>query len=226
MRPNRIALHAGFFFVAASALAAGLSRPGEQAVERRVDSARAVLENRMESDRPIPDWVLEKALCLASLKVVKVGLIWGGQGSTGMVSCRLDSGEWSAPSFFSVDGVNFGLQIGAQFLESVVLFMSDYSRDLLRRPRFQVGADVGFAAGPFGQGQGAGALPDAALLVYSKAGGLYAGATINGFVLSHEPRWNRSVYGDLSGPKIVEMPARRAPEIVWPFTDAIEQSVP
>lgn len=208
------------------AIVAHAGRPAEKAIERRVESAREVLETRMESQRPIPSFVLDRAQCLASLKVVKAGLGWGGQGSTGMVSCRLPSGEWSAPSFFSIDGVTFGLQIGVQFLESVVLFMTDFSRDILRRPRFQIGADISFAAGPYGEGQGAGALPDAHLLVYSRAKGLYAGATINGFLLAHEPRWNEAVYAGVPGPQILEIPGRQAPEVVWPFVDAVERWAP
>src|SRR4051812_28352378 len=77
-------------------------------VSERVKSASQIIVNRQTSALTIPRWVIDQTKCVASLKVVKAGLIWGGQGSTGLVSCRTKHGRWSAPSFFSVDGVSFG----------------------------------------------------------------------------------------------------------------------
>lgn len=195
---------------------------------RRIRIATEVVENRMSSDRPVPTWVLRSTKCLASLKVIKVGLIWGGEGSTGLVSCRLPDGSgWSTPSFFNVGGVNFGLQIGVQFLESVVLFMTDQSKDILMRPTFKVGVDLSFAAGPLGEGGGSGVLPNAQVLTYDRAVGLYVGATIEGFVLSHGVKRNREVYGsDIAVRDILSTPGKSGPVEIQEFIDTLDLWAP
>ena len=75
---------------------AAVARP----IPERVQSAKKVVVNRMTSSFPIPAWVVDKSKCVAALKVVKAGLGWGGQGSTGLVTCRTDENVWSEPSFF------------------------------------------------------------------------------------------------------------------------------
>lgn len=187
-------------------------------IPERVKSAERVIINRQTSALPIPQWVIDKSKCVASLKVVKAGLIWGGQGSTGLVSCRTDDNQWSTPSFFHVSGVNFGIQIGVQFLESVMLFVTDFAREILNRASFQVGADLSFAAGPVGGGPGVGEMPNAHILSYQRAYGLYAGATINGFILSHDPRLNSKAYAmDVAPETLLDTPGTSGPEVVKPF---------
>lgn len=164
---------------------------------------------------------------MASLKVVKVGLIWGGEGSTGLVSCRTTNNSWSAPSFLNVGGVTFGLQIGIQFLESVVLFMNDHSVEMLNHPTVQIGTDLSYAAGPYGQGSGMGVLPNASVLTYDQAVGLYAGATINGFILSHGLERNWEVYGSNVTPKeILHLEGKTGPKAIQPFVEVLEKYAP
>ncbi|MCB0404155.1 MAG: lipid-binding SYLF domain-containing protein [Bdellovibrionales bacterium] len=201
------------------------SRP-QTPVERRVRVASEVVTHRMLSERPIPQYIIDASLCAVSLKVVKAGLIWGGQGSAGLATCKVN-GEWSAPSFFSIDGVTFGLQIGVQFLESVLLFMTPYGREVLQHPTFQLGVDVSFAAGPVGGGQGTGVIPEAHVLTYSRAVGLYAGATVNGFVLTHNPGFNASVYGEGVAPiEVLDTPGSSAPAVVSPFVETMQRQMP
>lgn len=202
---------------------AAVARP----IPERVQSAKKVVVNRMTSSFPIPAWVVDKSKCVAALKVVKAGLGWGGQGSTGLVTCRTDENVWSEPSFFHVSGVNFGFQIGVQFLESVILFITDFARELLNHPTFQVGAEASFAAGPVGGGPEVGQLPDASLLSYQRAFGLYAGATINGFVLSHDSALNERAYGqEVFASELLKTPGAQAPAAVKPFVDTMNTYLP
>jgi len=195
----------------------------DTALERRVRIASEVVTNRMESPRPIPDSVVAATKCVASLKVVKVGFMWGGEGSTGLVSCRTPEG-WSAPSFFNVGGVNFGIQIGVQFIESVLTFMTNHAREILERGTFEIGADLSFAAGPVGTGGGVGVIPEAHILNYQKTVGLYAGATVGGFILTHDPRRNEAAYGTNIAPyEILATPGATAPQLVQPFVEVLER---
>ncbi|MCB0417468.1 MAG: lipid-binding SYLF domain-containing protein [Bdellovibrionaceae bacterium] len=202
-----------------------VARP-ETPVERRVRVASEVVTHRMLSQFPVPQYIIDASLCAVSLKVVKAGLIWGGQGSTGLATCKVN-GEWGAPSFFSIDGVTFGLQIGVQFLESVLLFMTPYGREILQHPTFELGVDLSFAAGPLGGGQGTGVIPNAHVLTYSRTQGLYAGATVNGFVLTHNPRFNGSVYGEGVSPiEVLGTPGSDAPPAVSPFVETMQHRMP
>lgn len=196
--------------------------------EKRIRVATQVVEDRMRSSLPVPNWVLESSKCLASLKVMKAGFIWGGEGSTGLVSCRLkESGEWSTPSFLNVGGVSFGFQIGIQFIESVVTFMTGQGVDLLHHASVKIGTDLSFAAGPFGQGGGTSVTPQAAVFTYDKAVGLYAGATINGFVLTHGLQRNQEVYGNSKSPAdILTTPGMQGPAAVQNFVAMLEKYAP
>jgi lipid-binding SYLF domain-containing protein len=196
-------------------------------ISDRVQSADDVLINRQTSVVPVPAWVIDQTKCLAALKVVKAGLIWGGQGSTGMVTCRTANGHWSEPSFFTVDGVNFGIQIGVQFLESVLVFVTDLARQVLNHATFQLGADLSVAAGPVGGGGGAGQLPNASVLSYQRAVGLYAGATVNGFVLAHNAVFNKQAYGqDVAPADLLATDGEPAPAVVLPFVDTSNKYFP
>ncbi len=195
----------------------------ESSNEKWVRYGVQVIENRMESDKPIPSYVLDQAKCIASMKVVKAGLIWGGKGSTGMVSCKTPADEWSAPSFFTVGGVNFGLQIGIQWFESVLVFIANDSKQILERASAKIGVDLSWAAGPEGEGSGSGELPDAHVLSYSRSRGLYAGATVEGLVLSHARKRNREVYGTMTPREILNSRGSEAPAIVTPFVEVLDQ---
>lgn len=193
-------------------------------LERRVEVATDVVINRMTSKNPIPKYVMDEARCLAVLKVVKVGFIWGGEGSTGIALCRTEDGGWSEPSFFNTGGVSFGLQIGVQFFESVLVFITDKARQVLTRTTFQMGADLSFAAGPVGAGSGVGAIPNAEVLSYQRTVGLFAGASINGFVLTHDDSANQKAYGEKVTPKaLLSTDIAKSPAIFQPFTDSVKK---
>ncbi len=195
-------------------------------IDRRVAIASDVVANRMESAFVISDTVIAASHCIASMKVVKAGFTWGGEGSTGLVSCRTGSG-WSAPSFFNTGGVNFGVQIGVEFLESVMMFMTPEGQTALEHGSVELGGELSFALGPIGGGPSAGVLPGAAVLVYNYAVGLYAGATVDGFVLTPGPERNGAVYGNgVSAADILNMPGSSAPATVQPFLQTLNQYFP
>lgn len=191
------------------------------ATDRRVRIAAEVIQSRQESLFPISENAQKAARCVGSLKVVKAGFIWGGEGSTGLISCRVGN-EWSAPSFFNTGGVSFGFQIGVQFIESVMLFITPHSQDIVEHGSFQVGVDLSVAAGPVGGGASGGVLPNAAILTYDRSVGLFAGASINGFVIEPGVERNHEIYGEeATAASILSTPASHAPSRVDPFLVAL-----
>lgn len=195
-------------------------------IERRVEITRQVLIERMSSQAPIPHHILNQAQCIAVMRNVKAGFILGGEGSTGLVSCRLNGG-WSAPSFLNTGGVNFGFLIGGQVVDNVILFMTPYARQMLNRGSVSLGGDLGFAMGPFGEGVGASVAPASHLLVYSAGTGLYAGFSLNGTVMTHGDERNAMVYGRYFSPgQILSTPASFVPPVMKQFVDALNYYSP
>jgi len=196
---------------------------GADSLERRVRVATEVVTHRMASAEPVVPQVVRAARCVAAMKVVKTGFIWGGEGSTGLVTCKR-GGSWSSPSFFDTGGVTFGIQIGVQFMESLLFFMTGHAEDILQHASFQLGTDLSFAAGPVGSGQGVGVIPDAHVLTYSFTQGLFAGATVNGLIVTHDRPRNRKAYGsDITPPEILAMQGESAPQVVQPFVGAVKK---
>lgn len=192
----------------------------DRRIAHRVEVSTAVLDERMQSDNRIPQYILDRAQCIASVRSTKAGLIIGGEGSTGLVSCKVN-GQWSAPSFLNAGGVNFGVVIGVQVVDSVLVFMSPNAGQLLSRARLQLGSEATFAVGPIGDGVGVGSIPNANVLTYSSGTGLYAGYSVNGMILSHSSDRNEQVYGKLTPSQIFATPSSRAPAVVSSFVTVL-----
>jgi len=81
--------------------------------------------------------------------MVKIGFIFGGRHGRGLATCRTKSG-WSAPAPFSVTGGSWGLQIGGEAVDLVMLAMNDQGMAKMLTSKFKIGADAS-AAGPVGR---------------------------------------------------------------------------
>jgi len=164
----------------------------------RVDNAATVLDEIMAApDKGIPEEVLGSAQCIAIVpSLLKGGFVVGAAYGKGVVTCRTAKG-WSAPAFFRVEGGSFGLQIGGQAVDLVMLVMNDNGMRNLLSSKFKIGADASAAAGPVGRH--AEAATDwkmrAELLTYSRARGLFAGITLNGEVVTQDKDDTRDFYG-------------------------------
>ncbi len=197
----------------------GFASPADR-VARRVRVGVEILETRQQSSQPIPKAVLQAAKCVAAVKVVKAGFIFGGEASVGLASCRTKDG-WSTPSFLNIGGASFGLQIGGQVSEVLLVFMSDFSRQILDHATVKLGADLSATAGPVGSGVGLGAIPNAHVFTYSRSVGLFAGIVIDGTIVAHAPALNEEAYGRLTPGQILGTPAPQGPTVVLPYTDAL-----
>jgi lipid-binding SYLF domain-containing protein len=127
-------------------------------------------------------------------QVLKAGFFWGGSGGNGVLLVRDEkTGAWSQPAFYTIGAVTFGLQIGAESAEVVMLAMSQKAIDSLFASSFKLGGDVAVAAGPFGAGINKTVTAD--FISFAKAKGLYAGLNFEGSVIAVRDSLNKGYYG-------------------------------
>jgi lipid-binding SYLF domain-containing protein len=177
------------------ARAEGTSR---EATQERLRHAGEVLHEVMGApDRGIPEEVLQHAKCIAVVPhLVKGGFVFGAEGGRGVATCRTPNG-WSAPAFFSITGGNWGLQIGVEGIDLVMIFQGDKGMDRLVQSKFEVGADASVAAGPVGRHASADTdwKMNAEILTYSRAKGIFAGITLNGAAVRRDDDSTDAFYG-------------------------------
>lgn len=189
----------------AFSLASGLVLTAQAQTKRLKDEAgqsqkaAKVFREIMDTpDKEIPRELLDKAACVAVFpEVIKAGFIVGGRGGRGVASCRTAVG-WSAPIYLNLGGGSFGLQIGAQSTDFVLLIKNREGINSLLSDKFTLGADASVAAGPVGRQAGAETdlKFDAQILSYSRSKGLFAGLELKGVVISPDKDDMRDVYGD------------------------------
>jgi lipid-binding SYLF domain-containing protein len=164
----------------------------------RLQSASEVLNDVMSApDKGIPEEILGSAKCLAVVpSLLKGGFIVGGAYGKGVASCKTEKG-WSAPAFFNVEGGSFGLQIGGQAVDYIMVIMNEQGMQNLLASKFKLGADASVAAGPVGR-HAEGSTDwklRAQVLTYSRSRGAFAGITLNGAVIKQDQDDTRAFYG-------------------------------
>jgi lipid-binding SYLF domain-containing protein len=177
-------------------------------------------------DKGIPTDLLNKAECVAVFPtVVKVGFIVGGKAGRGVASCRTPSG-WSAPAFLEIKGGSFGLQIGGQATDVVLLFMNTNGLKKLVNNKVELGADASIAAGPVGREAAAStdASMSAEILSYSRSKGLFAGISLKGSVVSAEKSDMEGTYGkSVTALQVLAAGNSRAPAEVKVFANKLSE---
>ena len=144
----------------------------------------------------IPHNVLEGAKCIAVIPGMKqAGFIFGGHHGDGVATCKLANGRWSPPAPFQLTGGSFGLQIGVESVDVVMMVMNDQGMQSLESGHFKVGGELNAAAGPVGREGSAEAGWNAAILTYAKAKGVYGGVTIKGAELNQDKKATEALYG-------------------------------
>lgn len=193
---------------------------------KRLNMAAEVL-NAITSapDKGIPLEVLEHAKCIAVVPhMVKGGFIFGAEGGGGVATCRTPNG-WSAPGFFTIAGGSWGLQIGVEGVDLVMVVQNEQGMNHFLSSKFQLGADASAAAGPVGRHASADTdwKMDAEILTYSRAKGVFAGLTLKGNGISTDSDMNRALYGTTDEKAILSggIPTTPAGQI---FVDAVHQA--
>src|SRR5438067_2410801 len=190
----------------------------EDATERLQKAGDVLKEILNTPDKGIPEEVLDSAKCIVVVPhLIKGGFIVGGKHGRGVASCRTANG-WSAPAFVSVGGGSWGLQIGAEGVDLVMLVMNEKGLQHLLSSKFQISGEGSAAAGPVGRHASAGTdwKLNTELLTYSRSKGAFAGLTLEGAVIEQDDDSTQAVYGkDMSFRKVllgnVTPPAAAAP---------------
>ena len=168
----------------------------QDATRHSSDAAKVFTEIMNVREKAIPKELLDKAEAIAVFPdVVKAAFIFGGKGGQGVISRRTKNG-WSAPAFFNISGGSFGAQIGATKTDYVLLIMNEAGLNGLLGDKFEMGGEVGVAAGPVGREAAASTnlRLDAGILSYSRSKGAFIGAALKGAVISPDNDLNEAVY--------------------------------
>src|SRR4030081_3238316 len=164
----------------------------------RLQSSVDVLHAIMSTpDKGIPEEVLSNAKCILVVPdLIKGGFIFGGKHGRGVATCRTDAG-WSAPAFVSVGGGSWGLQIGVEGVDLVMLVMNDRGLQHLLSSKFELTGEGSVAAGPVGRHASAGTdwKLNTEVLTYSRSKGAFAGLTLEGAVVEQDNDSTHAIYG-------------------------------
>jgi lipid-binding SYLF domain-containing protein len=176
----------------------GWAESKREASTDRLDNAGKVLHEIMDApDKGIPEEVLEHAKCIAVVPhMLKGGFVFGAENGRGVATCRTANG-WSAPAFFAITGGSWGLQIGVEGIDLVMIIQNDRGMQRLLASKFELGADASAAAGPVGRHASADTdwKLNTEILTYSRAKGLFAGLTLNGASIRRDDDSMEAIYG-------------------------------
>ncbi len=171
---------------------------GNEAAERLRKATSVLTAMASGGDAVIPRDLLAQARAVAVFPgVTKAAVIVGGRHGEGVVSARRADGFWSAPVFYEIGGGSFGLQVGGQVVDLVLLVMSQQGVESMLKSEFTLGGDASLAAGPnsLHEGVGTDGRFKAEIFSYARSSGLFAGVSFEGSHMTPEGELIRRVYG-------------------------------
>src|ERR1700681_3215980 len=199
---------------------------GEDATERLENAGNVMDEIVGMRDKGIPEEVLGHAKCIAVVPhMVKGGFVFGAKGGKGVATCRTANG-WSAPAFITISGGSWGLQIGVEAVDVVMIIQNEKGMQRLLSSNFQIGADASAAAGPVGRHAEAGTdwKMDTEILTYSRAKGAFAGLTLEGASLRQDNDSRHAMYGPNVTTRAILLGKVEAPSAAKPFLAEIREA--
>jgi lipid-binding SYLF domain-containing protein len=211
--------------LALSATLAFAASAREESIER-LQMASGVLHQLTEApDKGIPQEVIDDAKCIVVVPhLVKGGFVFGAKHGRGVATCRTATG-WSAPAFVSVGGGSWGLQIGVEGVDLVMLVMNQKGLEHLLSSKFQITGEGSAAAGPVGRHASAGTdwKLNTELLTYSRSKGAFAGITLEGAVVEKDDDSTIAIYGRNTGYRAILMGQVQAPPAAREFLRTVAE---
>jgi lipid-binding SYLF domain-containing protein len=201
--------------------------------KERLQECAAVLKEILDMPENVPQDLLERAECVVVFpSVKKVAIGFGGSYGRGAVVCRSGkdfNGPWSTPAMFALEGGSFGLQLGGQATDFLLLVMNPKGAESIMGSKVKLGADASAAAGP--KGRTASAATDivmrAEILSYSRSRGLFAGISLEGSTLRSDGDANKNLYGkELTARQIVREAAVKIPPAGKALVDLLNKKAP
>jgi SH3 domain-containing YSC84-like protein 1 len=188
-----IALAGAFALTSANVWAAS---GREDSVERLQAAAEVMHDIFQAPDKGIPDSVMDAAKCVIVVPhLIKGGFVFGAKHGRGVATCRTATG-WSAPAFVSIGGGSWGLQIGVEEVDLVMLVMNDRGTQHLLNSKFELSGEGAVAAGPVGRQAVAGTdwKLNTEVLSYSRTKGIFGGLTLEGAVVEQDNDSTYAIY--------------------------------
>src|SRR5579862_7405408 len=210
----------GFLGLVGMAWAGSARQDTDARLQSSVDVLHAIMAT---PDKGIPEEVLSNAKCILVVPdLIKGGFIFGAKHGRGVASCRTSAG-WSAPAFVSVGGGSWGLQIGVEGVDLVMLVMNDQGFQHLLSSKFELSGEGSAAAGPVGRHASAGTdwKLNTELLTYSRSKGAFAGLTLEGAVIEQDADSTTAIYGHDVGFRKILMGDVKPPADAAPFMSAL-----
>jgi SH3 domain-containing YSC84-like protein 1 len=170
----------------------------EDSVDRLQNSVDVLHAIMSTPDKGIPEEVLASAKCILVVPdLIKGGFIFGAKHGRGVATCRTAEG-WSAPAFVSIGGGSWGLQIGVEGVDLLLLVMNDRGLQHLLSSKFELTGEGSVAAGPVGRHASAGTdwKMNTEMLTYSRSKGVFAGLTLEGAVVEQDNDSTIAIYGN------------------------------
>ncbi len=198
--------------------------------ERAADAVNVLTEIMDIPESSIPEELMARAHGIAVIPhVVKGAFGIGGQWGKGLMSQRGEDGNWSSPAYIEIGGGSFGLQIGVQASDIVLVFTDEDGLKGILKGKLKLGADASATAGPLGRKAeiGTDVLLRSAVFAYSRSKGLFAGISLDGSVVGMDDHANRKIYGkDVTGEDILLGNAVRTNNVVQPFVAELQKVSP
>lgn len=196
-------------------------------------AARAAAVLRQQSQRPdeqkIPAELLRRTRCIAVFpKIAQAGVIVGGHGGAGLISCRSGDNDFKAasPAIFNLSAGSIGLQLGARTQTTILLFTTPESVKTLTNARFKLGSNIGATTGPLGYNQPVPFSKRKPVLIYNMGSrGLYAGINLSGSRIAFNQGANTAVYGPNVSARQILLERSTAPHVMRQFTRALAEFV-
>jgi len=205
----------------------GWAGTAKEDATNRLENATSVVQEIMSApDNGIPEEVLEHAKCVAVVPhMVKGGFVFGGKHGKGVATCRTADG-WSAPAFITISGGSWGLQIGLEGVDLIMIIQNEKGMQKLLDSNFKIGADASAAAGPVGRHASAGTdwKMDTEILTYSRAKGAFAGLTLEGASVRQDSDSRKAIYGRKVTTRALLLGKVPAPAVTHPFLAEIRKA--
>jgi lipid-binding SYLF domain-containing protein len=202
----------------------------ESEPEKRLKDAAQVFEEVMSTpDKAIPQTLLDKAECAIIVPgMIKGAFIVGGEYGRGFASCRKGTSGWGPPTALRLTGGSFGLQLGAQATDVVMLVMNKKGFERLLTDKFTIGGEASAAVGPVGRNAAADtdALMTAEILSWSRSRGVFAGVSLNGTVVQMDKGENEKLYGKPLTSKEILQGTIPVPESARVLTSVLQKYAP
>src|SRR5271165_3511492 len=230
MKKIWVSLVAGLFF---ATMASSLFAADDKKEVDRMENAGTVMSEILNVPEDIPQDLLDKAECVIVLpSVVKAAFLVGGSYGRGVMTCRAGAnftGKWGAPIMIALEGGSFGLQIGGQATDFVLLVMNDRGAQGILTSKVKLGVDASASAGPKGRDVSAAtdATMRAEILSYSRARGVFAGVSLEGSTLRPDGDANKNLYGkDVPAKNIVLKGALPPPSCAKQLLETLDKKTP